>query len=124
MKFFHVKYNSKFKEKFYQIKDNITDFNKLIPKTENEFLATFSEEKWKKLPDDKDKHTMFACKGCFQNTTLKTAFSKFPIKSKVYGSKARDTGLFKETELKEVTNIVINNLDKSFCSKINSIHEI
>ena len=31
-KFFHVEYNSKFKEKFYQIKDNITDLNKRSPK--------------------------------------------------------------------------------------------
>ena len=46
-KFFHVEHNSKFKEKFYQIKDNITDLNKRSPKTKNEVLATFSEEKWK-----------------------------------------------------------------------------
>ena len=59
---------------------------------------------------------MFDCKGCFKNKTLKIALSKFPIKSKVYGSKA-NAGLFKETELKEVTNTIINNLDKSFQSK-------
>ena len=47
---------------------------------------------------------------------MKIALSKFPIKSKVYGSKA-NAGLFKETELKEVTNTIINNLDKSFQSK-------
>ena len=57
---------------------------------------------------------MFDCKGCFKSKTLKTALSKFPIKSKVYRLKARNAGLFKETELKEVTNTIINNLDKSF----------
>ena len=116
-KFFHVEYNSKFKEKFNQIKDNITDLNKRSPKTKNEVLATFSEEKWKKLLDERDKHTMFDCKGCFKSKTLKIALSKFPIKSKVYRLKARNAGLFKETELKEVTNTIINNLDKSFQSK-------
>ena len=54
---------------------------------------------------------MFDCKGCFKSKTLKIALSKFPIKSKVYGSKA-NAGLFKETELKEVANTIINNLDK------------
>ena len=49
---------SKFKEKFYQIKDNITDLNKRSPKTKKEVLATFSEEKWKKLLNDRDKHTV------------------------------------------------------------------
>ena len=60
---------------------------------------------------------MFAYKGCFRRKTLKIELSKFPIKIKVYGSKARDAGLFKETELKEVTNIVINNLIKNLQSK-------
>ena len=60
---------------------------------------------------------MFDCKGCFQSKTLKIALSKFPIKSKVYRLKPRNAGLFKETELKEVTNTIINNLDKSFQSK-------
>ena len=60
---------------------------------------------------------MFDCKGCFKSKTMKIALSKFPIKSKVYRSKARNTGLFKETELKEVTNTIINNLDMSFQSK-------
>ena len=55
-KFFHVEYNSKFKEKFNQIKDNITDLNKRSPKTKNEVLATFSEEKWEKLLDERDTH--------------------------------------------------------------------
>ena len=59
---------------------------------------------------------MFDCEGCFKSKTLKIALSKFPIESKVYGSKA-NAGLFKETELKEVTNTIINNLDKSFQSK-------
>ena len=59
---------------------------------------------------------MFDCKGCFKSKTLKIALSKFPIKSKFYGSKA-NAGLFKETELKDVTNTIINNLDKSFQSK-------
>ena len=59
---------------------------------------------------------MFDCKGCFKSKTLKIALSKFSIESKVYGSKA-NAGLFKETELKEVTNTIINNLDKSFQSK-------
>ena len=59
---------------------------------------------------------MFDCKGCFKSKTLKIVLSKFSIKSKVYGSKA-NAGLFKETELKEVTNTIINNLDKSFQSK-------
>ena len=59
---------------------------------------------------------MFDCKECFKRKTLKIALSKFPIKSKIYGSKA-NTGLFKETELKQVTNTIINNLDKSFQSK-------
>ena len=53
---------------------------------------------------------MFNCNGCFNSKTLKIALSKFPIKSKVYGSKA-NAGLFQETELKEVTNTIINNLD-------------
>ena len=70
-KFFHVECNSKFKEKFYQIKNNITDLNKRSPKTKNEVLATFSEEKWKMLSDDRDKHTMFDCNGCFLSKTLK-----------------------------------------------------
>ena len=60
---------------------------------------------------------MFDCNGCFKSKTLKIALSKFPIKSKVYRLKARNAGLFKETELKEVTNTIINNLDKSFQSK-------
>lgn len=33
---------------------------------------------------------------------------------KVYRSKARNAGLFKETELKEVINTNINDLEKSF----------
>ena len=33
-KFFHVTYNSKFKQKFYQIKDNITDLNKRSPENQ------------------------------------------------------------------------------------------
>ena len=82
----------------------------------NEVLATFSEEKWKKLLDDRDKHTMFDYKGCFKSKTLKIALSKFPIKSKVYRSKARNAGFLKETELKEVTKTIISNLDKSFQS--------
>ena len=44
-KFFHAEYNRKFK-------DNITDLNKRSSKTKDEVLATFSEEKWKKLSDD------------------------------------------------------------------------
>ena len=60
---------------------------------------------------------MFDYKGCFKSKTLKIALSKFPIKSKVYRSKARNAGLFKETELKEVTKTIISNLDKSFQSK-------
>ena len=62
-KFFHVEYNSKFKEKFNQIKDNITDLNKRSPKTKNEVLATFSEEKWEKLLDERDKHKCLIVKG-------------------------------------------------------------
>ena len=95
----------------------MTDLNKRRPKTKNEFLATFSEEKLKKLLDSRDKHTMFDCKVCFKSKTLKIVLSKFPIKSEVYRLKARNAGLFKETELKEVTNTIINNLDKSFQSK-------
>ena len=76
-KFFHVEYNSKFEEKFYQFKDNITDLNKQSPKIKNEVLATFSEEKWKKLSDDdRDKHTMFDCKGYFKSKTLKISYQK------------------------------------------------
>ena len=48
---------------------------------------------------------------------MKIALSKSPIKSKVYRSKARNAGLFKEIEWKEVANTIINNLDKSFQSK-------
>ena len=60
---------------------------------------------------------MFDCRGCFKSKTLKIALSKFPIKSKVYRLKAINAGLFKETELKEVTNTIINNVYKSFQSK-------
>ena len=60
---------------------------------------------------------MFDCKGCFKSKTLKIALSKFPIQGKVYRSKVKNAGLFKETELKEVTNTIINNLDNSFQSK-------
>ena len=60
---------------------------------------------------------MFDCKRCLKSKTLKKALSKFPIKSKVYRSKARNAGLFKEIELKEVANTIINSLDNSFQSK-------
>ena len=60
---------------------------------------------------------MFDCKGCLKSKTLKKALSKFPIKGKVYRSKARNVGLFKEIELKEVANTIINSLEKSFQSK-------
>ena len=60
---------------------------------------------------------MFDCKGCFKSENLKISLSKFPIKSKVYRSKGRNTYLFKKTELKEVSHTIINNLDKSFQSK-------
>ena len=43
---------------------------------------------------------------------MKVALSKFPIKSKVYRSKARNAGSFKETELKEVNNTIINDLEE------------
>ena len=56
---------------------------------------------------------MFDCKGCFKSKTLKIALSKFPIESKVYGSKA-NTGLFKETELKEVPILLSIILIKVF----------
>ena len=43
-KFFHVEYNKKFKEKFYQIKDNITDLNKRSPKRLNNIFSRKEEK--------------------------------------------------------------------------------
>ena len=40
--------------------------------------------------------------------------SKFPSKGKIYRLKAKNNDLFRETELKEVTNTIIYNLCKSF----------
>ena len=76
--FFYVKYNSKFKEKFYQIKNDITGLNKQSPKTKNELLM-----------DERDKHTTFDWKEIFKRKILKITLSKLSIKSKIYRSKSK-----------------------------------
>ena len=121
----------KFKE-YFAHSENFTieykkftdNFPKIVPiiknlaktksdKTKKEdVLKTFSKENWKK--SEKEKHSLFQCKGCLSDHELQSGLSKFPVKSKLLKKKAKELGLIDKEVLSDITNNIIETLDTDF----------
>ena len=91
---FDVEYEH-YKKNFVKIKDVILSLGKCSNNKKNNFLETFSSKSWKELkPNQRQKHSVYHCKGCLHNESLRIPLSYLPIKSKSTKRKAAEAGLF------------------------------
>ena len=70
---------------------------------------------WKNS-ESKRQHSLANCKICCEDTKLKRALSKFPIKIQIKKRQATVKGFYNEQILQDITNKVVHQLDINFRS--------
>ena len=74
----------------------------------------------KLTPTSQQTHRLFDCNGCLKHQKYKSLLALLPMKSAAHKSKAKQAGLYKEKELKEVTSNVLSELDTLYKETYNT----
>ena len=111
---FYVQYDV-FKRRFPAIIDNVRTLAKSDTAKRDHLFDVFSSKSFMELSEHKRSlHTLYDCKGCFENPKLKDALGYFPIKSAKLKSRAKKGNLFKARVLSDITNKIIAKLDEEY----------
>ena len=106
---------SKFKGNFPKIVENIKSLEKRNRPAKDEILSTFSQNRWVKIAtEDQSQHSLSDCSRCLKTDKLRKVLAKFPIKNIYLKKKGRNSGFYKDTVLKDLTNLFVTTLDRSF----------
>ena len=108
-----VKYHQ-FTNNFKNIVKNLQSLGKQSPERKKILLETFSSENWDKLGKEQEKHTIYKCYACINDTTWKNSLSMFPARGFKEKHKAKKFRLCQATVLKDRTKEIFNELNKEF----------
>ena len=108
---FNMSY-SQFKDNFPRIINPIQSLGKKYPSKKRELLEIFSSEK-----ESKTKHALENCKGCSNDTVLRSTLAFYSNKKQQIQKKAKKNFERKDVSkvLKEKTKEIINNLNRDYC---------
>ena len=116
---FNVDYRQ-YVQKFKKIIPNIKGFEKKYRHKKQEILTTFSKNKWNSLSYEvKKRHSLTDCDGCMKNLVYRKTLAKFPLTDKRLQQKASKNGLYRDSVLADVTNLVVKKLDQTFKETFN-----
>ena len=116
---FNVDYRQ-YVQKFKKIIPNIKGFEKKYRHKKQEILTTFSKNKWNSLSYEvKKRHSLTDCDGCMKNLVYRKTLAKFSVTDKRLQQKASKNGLYRDSVLADVTNLVVKKLDQTFKETFN-----
>ena len=116
--FFGIDYfkinHTTFRNKYPSIIDQIRSIDKQNPDVKEHVLNTFSKSEWSLLSGElKSRHSLENCDGCLKKGIYRSMLAQFPIKSLWLRKKAEKAGLFKEKNLRDITQKTLNKLNNS-----------
>ena len=115
---FTVEYRQ-FGQSFKQIIPNIKGLEKRYRHKKQEIL-TFSKNEWDSLSYEvKKRHSLTDCDGCMKNLVYRKTLAKFPVNDKRLQQKATKNGLYRDSVLADITNLVVKKLDQTFKETFN-----
>ena len=113
---FIVEYRQ-FGQSFKKIIPNIKGLEKRYKKQE---ILTFSKSEWDSLSYEvKERHSLTDCDGCMKNLVYRKTLAKFPINDKRLQQKATKNGLYRDSVLADITNLVVKKQDQTFKETFN-----
>ena len=111
--YFKINYTT-FRNKYPSIVDQIRSIGKRNPDVKEHVLNTFSKSEWSLLSGElKSRHSLENCDGCLEKEIYRSALAQFPIRSLWLQKKAEKAGLFKEKNLRDITQKTLNKLNNS-----------
>lgn len=113
---FHVEYEH-FKLKFPKITKYLDDISKRKPQLKKQILEHFSEQTWKELGEQRQRHCLNDCKGCLKDKKSRNFLSQLPVKNRHWKNKADQAGLYKKKALEDLTNTIITDLNSEYQTK-------
>ena len=110
--YFKINYTT-FRNKYPSIIDQIRSIGKRNPDVKKHVLNTFSKSEWSLLSGElKSRHSLENCDGCLKKGIYRSVLAQFPIKSLWLRKKAEKAGLFKEKNLRDITQKTLSKLNK------------
>ena len=110
--YFKINYTT-FRNKYPSIIDQIRSIGKQNPDVKEHILNTISKSEWSLLSGQlKSRQTLENCDGCLKKGIYRSVLAQFPIKSLWLRKKAEKAGLFKEKNLRDITQKTLNKLNK------------
>ena len=98
----------------------ILSLEKRYRHNKQEFLTAFSKNEWDSLSYEvKKRHSLTDCDGCMKNLVYRKTLAKFPVNDKRLQQKASKNGLYRDSVLVDVTNLVVKKLDQTFKETFN-----
>ena len=114
--YFKINYTT-FRNKYPSIADQIRSIGKRNPDVKEHVFNTFSKSEWSLLSDElKSRHSLENCDGYLKKGIYRSVLAQFPIKSLWLRKKAEKADLFKEKNLRDITQKTLY--------KLNSLNEI
>ena len=98
----------------------ILSLEKRYRHNKQEILTAFSKNEWDSLSYEvKKRHSLTDCDGCMKNLVYRKTLAKFPVTDKRLQQKASKNGLYRDSVLADVTNLVVKKLDQTFKETFN-----
>ena len=112
--YFKINYTT-FRNEYPSIVDQIRSIGKRNPDVKKHVLNTFSKSEWSfSSGKRKSRHSLENCDGCLKKEIYRSTLAQFPIKSLWLQKKAEKAGLFKEKNLRDITQKTLNKVNNSF----------
>ena len=67
----------------------------------------------------KKRHSLTDCDGCMKNLVYRKTLAKFPVNDKRLQQKASKNGLYRDSTLADIRNLVVKKLDQTFKETFN-----
>ena len=116
---FNVEYRQ-FVQSFKKIIPNIKSLGKRYRHKKQEILTTFSKNEWDSLSYEvKKRHSLTDCDGCMKNLVYRKTLAKFPVTETRLQQKASKNGLYRDSMLADIRNLVVTKLDQTFKETFN-----